>query len=169
MKNLITLSIIVLTLISCSKEIYLTDNNAVIYDEFWNYLDQNYIYFDEKDIDWDAVYTKYAQDLDKNSSDEDLKLAIESSLLELKDGHNWLSTPDGVAKVYDITEGFDIHFDKDLIYEKYLGNKVTQEATFSHGLINDTVFYVHVPQMQNIKTLKNILSCQVTLRGSSLI
>ncbi|MDR0811555.1 MAG: hypothetical protein LBN23_04720 [Paludibacter sp.] len=44
---------------SCRNDIVMDDAPEDVFDAFWTVLDENYLFFEEKNIDWDAVYREY--------------------------------------------------------------------------------------------------------------
>lgn len=162
MKNILFIALCLSLLSSCSKDNYILDDPLFVYDEFWNYTNDNYIYFDEKNVNWQDVYDKHGISINENSTENDLYIAIQNSLLELEDAHNWLSTPDGVAEVYDITTGFEVHYDPQLVEDKYINGDFLEERIFSYATIEDSILYVRVPDMGFMLTLRRLLREQLT-------
>ena len=61
--------------------------HAEIFDELWNAVNQKYVCFSNRNVDWDAVYTKYREYVEYYPEEEDLFMILGSMLDELKDGH----------------------------------------------------------------------------------
>ncbi|MEL6720649.1 MAG: S41 family peptidase, partial [Bacteroidota bacterium] len=58
-----------------------------IFDEAWEFADQEYSFFDYKQIDWDAKRTEYSQQIRPDMNREELFDVIADMLFELRDGH----------------------------------------------------------------------------------
>ncbi len=169
MKYLLAILTLGILFTSCSSTITSEINAIESYDEFWNHVDRNYVYFEEKGVDWDEVKSLYASELDEHSTEQDLKEAMGSSLLALKDNHNTLKTHTGYTEFYNFREGYDIHFSLDLVERKYLDSPLTKEDFFSYALIDDTTLYLHISKMSHIYNLKNLLRRLVTEDITTLI
>ena len=171
MKNLILLSIISILLSSCSKEITISSEHhpTALYDEFWNHVNDNYIYFDEKEVDWNEVYKSYSPTINANTSEEELLQAMENSLLELRDGHNLLRTPFRQSKVYNFRAGYEIHFSPELVENKYINGKLSTEKSFKYGNIDDKTIYIQVPKMEYIYSLRKLIRRLVNDETKNLI
>jgi len=62
------------------------------FDFFWDEMDRKYVYFDEKGVDWSAVYATYKPQI-KTGSDEEYIQVFGEIVDLLKDGHVWVETP----------------------------------------------------------------------------
>ena len=140
-----------------------------MYDEFWNHVNENYIYFNKKNVDWNEVYTIYGSNLTTNTSEEELLQAMENSLLELRDGHNVIRTPFRESKVYDFKEGYEIHFSPELVENKYIQGGLTTKHFFSYGNIDNETIYIRISKMQNIYDLQKLIRQLVTDQTKNLI
>lgn len=171
MKKLILLSIVALFLSSCSKEILIptTNNPQELYDEFWHHVNDNYIYFDEKKVDWNDVYKTYAKEINTQTSEEELLQAMENSLLALRDGHNLIRTPFRQSKIYNYKEGYNIHFSSKLVEEKYIDGDLKQYQSFLYGKIDDETIYIQIPKMEYIYSLQKLVREQVKEETKNLI
>ena len=173
MKNSVIIIIAISSILSsCSHGIYesVTEHdNKAVYDEFWHHVHENYIYFREKSVDWSEVYEQYGSHLSSDSADRELFEAIESSLLELKDSHNRLTTSIGNGKVYNYKKGFDIHFSLEVVDQNYIDGALSQANIFSYGTIDASTLYVHVPTMTAIPSLRALLRRETTDQTKSII
>lgn len=57
------------------------------FDKLWNVFNDRYANFALKNIEWDAIYTKYRPLINKHTSNDSLFKVCSQMLLELKDGH----------------------------------------------------------------------------------
>jgi len=171
MKNYIVFIILASTLTSCSKESFpASTSQTKLYDEFWNHVNDNYIYFEEKNVDWQSIYQTYKPDLNDNSSDEELLQAMENSLLELRDGHNLLRTPIRNSLVYDFKEGYDTSYSPELVEQKYITSPVLQTKSFRHGnMDNGKTIYIQIPKMEFITSLQELIRSLIQEETETLI
>ena len=172
MKNIFISIIALLSLSSCSQAIYESGTNSdskALYDEFWNHVHKNYIYFNEKNVDWDEVYAKYGSTITDMTTEGELFEAMEASLLELKDSHINLGSTFGIAKRYDFRDGYEIHFSLENIENKYTTSGLKKSSIFSYGHINETTPYIYVPKMAHVQHLRALMRELTTDKTASII
>ncbi|MDO4789611.1 MAG: S41 family peptidase [Porphyromonas sp.] len=85
----IAIAILLIFLPSCRKiEVEGTTDQQKNFEALWNILNDNYCYFEEKNIDWDAVKVKYQSRLDeKKLNTLEFFDLLSDMIRELKDGH----------------------------------------------------------------------------------
>lgn len=64
-----------------------------IFDNVWNTFNEEYAPFEERDVDWDAEYSRFRAGLNENSTEEELYNALTGLLATLDDGHVTLTVP----------------------------------------------------------------------------
>lgn len=85
---------LILPLQGCYKDI-LTDGDSVdTFEVFWHTLNDRYVYFEEKNINWDSVYYAYRPLINNTTSEKDLKLTFKKILTQIHDGHIAVQTCD---------------------------------------------------------------------------
>jgi hypothetical protein len=57
------------------------------FEACWKLLDENYCFFDYKNVDWDAVHDKYRALIADSMTEHELFQVLESMTYELQDGH----------------------------------------------------------------------------------
>jgi hypothetical protein len=85
------------------------------FDACWRLLDENYCFFDYKNIDWNAIYDKYSPQIDESIDERELFQLLSNMTEELQDGH-----------VNIISKYF---------YSSYEGWFISYPANFSWGII----------------------------------
>lgn len=171
MKNLILFSIISILSFSCSKETAIPSNQNPIdlYNEFWHHVNDNYIYFDEKEVDWNEVYNTYSSTLNINTSGEELLEVMENSLLVLRDGHNLIRTPFRQSKIYNFKEGYEIHFSPELVESNYVDGELSLSNSFKYGNIDDETIYIQIPKMEYFYSLRKLIRQLINDKTKNLI
>ena len=146
MKNLILIMTAVLTLSSCEKVLFKPDLGSkdplTNFDYLWNEVDKKYSYFELKNIDWDAIKTKYRSKLSSNSSEEELFSVLADMLKELKDDHTNLISPFNISR-YDIRlqNPDNIYFRT--IQKHYIPDLWFSESGLAHGFLdNNKIGYI---------------------------
>jgi hypothetical protein len=81
----------------CSNDKQVFDNNPVVnFEEFWNTFNNNYAFFEERDIDWDKIYQQYHPRVDSIQSDRELYKLLDEISQKFQDGHIKLDVPDSL-------------------------------------------------------------------------
>lgn len=63
------------------------------FERLWKTLDRHYVYFEQKGVDWDAVYAQYRPIVAEAGDDSAYFRSIYAMLAELRDGHTGLQEP----------------------------------------------------------------------------
>jgi hypothetical protein len=63
------------------------DSPENIFEVFWRFMDENYVYFEEKGIDWDSVYNVYSAQAKRAQGNDDLKKIFRKIIPLFRDGH----------------------------------------------------------------------------------
>lgn len=156
--NLIYIFTILVFASSCEKEFDFNANNKeVIFNTLWTHIDQNYSFFELKNIDWDAIRLDYKDRLATVNSEAALYNFCRDLLFELEDGHGRISNGN-VFSAFDYTQGYDVFFDLDLIQENYLQNEfITIDGKITYGILNDTIGYVYYRNLRGDHFFNQIL------------
>ncbi|MEL7221527.1 MAG: S41 family peptidase, partial [Bacteroidota bacterium] len=140
---------------ACSQEIPF--NAALVFDEFWTFTDENYIFFKEKNINWDSVYTLYRQQISGATTEDELFSIMGEAILALKDNHSGIYRPDEYGPFFDYQAGYEIYFDPELVKEQYVQDSLGQSGQLYWGLINPKVGYIYWPKFQSYAGFGDIL------------
>src|SRR5678815_4577801 len=88
--------ILALSLSSCEKVFFnfLPENTPTeVFNEMWKTFDEMYGPFEERNIDWDAIYSQYAPQVNDDLSDDQLFDVLGSMIALLNDGHVSMTAP----------------------------------------------------------------------------
>jgi len=168
MKVLIIISFLVLSIFSSFTQ-STTWNARELFDEFWTFVDKNYIYFDAKKVDWDAVYQKYNSNINAQTTEDDLFAIMDAAVVELKDAHSLLVKPKKVGTQYDFRSGYDIHFDPNLIKNKYIKDSLGQEGNLFWAMLDDNIGYIFLPKFNDFEAFEKILRWMKIAKVKKLI
>jgi len=120
------------------------------FDSLWRIMDEGYVYFEFKGIDWDSVRTVYEPQVNKNTTDEELFDICDSMLKTLQDGHITLRKSILEIRSYDVMEGFEPNFNKEFIIENYLvPNNMDTTTWIRHCFLNEQVGYLYYSTFTN--------------------
>lgn len=70
-----------------------TNSPVGIFEDLWTSFEENYAPFEERNIDWQALYTVYRPMVYEEMSDDSLYAVITEMLKQLDDGHVTLTAP----------------------------------------------------------------------------
>jgi C-terminal processing protease CtpA/Prc len=169
MRSFISISLLILSFSFPSFAQSTTYDPKVLFDEFWSFVDKNYIYFDAKKIDWDAVYQKYSPQINEQTTEDELFAIMDSVVLELKDAHSLIVKPKKVGTQYDFKSGYSIHFDPNLIKSKYVKDSLGQEGNLYWALLHDNVGYIYLPKFNDFLAFDKVLRNMKQLNVKKLI
>lgn len=165
MKKIILLSIVISALTSCEKVFFKPEPENTpteVFNEFWQTFNELYGPFDERGIDWDAIYAQYAPQVNDNMSDDELFNVLAGMITPLNDGHVSLTAPNkknySSNKVFRDSIGFNL-FDLDVIEQNYLGGSFTGNDTvgYVYGLINNNILYIFLPFISDNMPIMDIM------------
>jgi hypothetical protein len=75
-------------LISCTNDIIEKDTTHLnIFQSFWQIMDERYVFFEEKRLNWDSIYTVWHPKFEKIHSDIEAVAAFDTILNCIGDGH----------------------------------------------------------------------------------
>ena len=143
MRQIIFLSLLLPIIISC-HEIDDYDNNPKgNFDALWNIIDQHYCFFDEKDVDWNDVYSRYAPRVNNSMSREDLFNLCSDMLNELRDGHTNLTAPFSTSYYRNWWSDYPQNYDERVIQEYYFNYNYRSIGHVDYALLTDNIGYIH--------------------------
>ena len=122
-----------LTMFFCSLFLFgceATTSTPEMFEQAWSDFDQNYSYFNYKNIDWNAVKTQYTPDFQENLSSNDFANQLGEMLQVLHDWHVYVTAPDG--EVYGFNEDFTTN---------YPGTPRNRYATRGYQTLGDNVIW----------------------------
>jgi len=169
MKTVLYLFSIFLLTSSCSSEFASPSSNEIdVIKTLWEYIDENYVYFDYKSIDWDPVEQKFLTKINAETSKDSLFTLCTEMIDVMEDGHNFLNTGDSIYS-YDYTAGFEVNFSGALIKSKYLKSDFEIAGPFTYGLINDSIGYVYVEKFNRAALFNNVMQFFTTQEVDKII
>jgi Periplasmic protease len=112
------------------------------FEELWKIIDEQYCFLDYKEIDWDAIHTKYQKRISADMTNEGLFEVLGDMLTELKDGHVNLYSANNVARYWKWYEDYPMNFN-DSIQRNYLGNDYRIAAGIKYKILKDNIGYIY--------------------------
>ncbi len=128
MSRFITLALVSLVLILAScEEIFLEADPGMspeeVFDEAWNFADQEYSFFELKGIDWDEVYTDFRPRVRADMSERELFDLIAEMLFLLRDGHVNLRSAFDRSRNWEWYLNSPENFDGNLLERNYFNRQ----------------------------------------------
>ncbi len=133
---------------SCLDDDSLEEDNTYMgnFKACWTAMNEHYCFFEEKGVDWDAVYEAYYpyfRDSVQSAVDEFELMA--SMLATVRDGHVNLYSAFNTARYWKWYEDYPDNFDENLLYKYYLGSNYWLSSGIYYGMFADTVAYMWYP------------------------
>jgi Peptidase family S41/Tricorn protease C1 domain len=149
---IIFLIALIVLLSSCEKLFFEPDlpvDPRTTFQYLWDKIDQQYAYFDVKDVDWDDIYLEYGPKMRADLSDDSLFFYLGSMMNELKDGHVNLISDFNISR-YDFSRLGPDNIDFQFIEDNYLGPDYYITGAFIHDfIVDDSVAYVRYSSFMN--------------------
>lgn len=106
------------------------------YNYLCKQLEDHYVYFDYKGLDFQNIKTTYASQINNSMSDEDYFEVLQNFIRELKDGHANIYTPFTSSTVGDsFIEGYADNYDVDVINNNYLNTEAIYGINLKNSII----------------------------------
>lgn len=118
------------------------------FDMLWKIIDENYCFFEYKDVDWNSVGNKYRRQAAEAKSAKHLFRIMSAMLDELKDGHVNLSAPFETSYYRAWWSDYPQNFNARIVEENYLHFHYAQLGAFYYYLFNYNIAYLRVPTFE---------------------
>lgn len=136
-----------LTLGACEK-IWLEDNPVnspiEIYESLWTELNDNYVFFHSKNVNWVEVHDKYISKLQPEINDEELFEVLSQLLAELKDGHVSLFSGFNTWLYTSFYNDHPSNFNQNFVEQQYLKHS-NRIGPFLYSKIEEDIGYIFYP------------------------
>lgn len=153
--------------LGCGDNMSFDNSPRSNFDALWKILDENYCFFEYKNINWDAVYTKYSARVKNDMGNYALFNLMGEMLSELKDGHVNLIASHDISRYWNWTEDFPPNFDPN-IQKKYLDNDFSIAGGMYYKILEDNVGYIYYGSFSNDigdANMSQILSLMSVCKG----
>ena len=143
-------------LLSCGKTLVGSDPANTPQNNFqilWDDFDRYYVFFQYKNVDWQALYDIYAPQVTDQVDDRALFDILFAMLAHLNDGHIDLIAPfkSVNARYTDERPQPKSTLNLDLVKSKYLNSEFQTAGNgfFTAGQISDTIGYLHIASFRS--------------------
>ncbi len=112
------------------------------FEALWSIMDQNYCFFDYKDVDWNEVHDRYRRLVSNKMTNRELFDLCGEMLKELKDGHTNLIASHDVSR-YWIWEHYPVNYDERIIDQHYLNFDYKTACGIKYQILPDNFGYMY--------------------------
>lgn len=145
--------------LSCAKALIEPNKDATpsnTFDQLWNDINDKYVFFNLKNVDWDSVRQVHENRLSDGMSDKALFDVLSEVVLSLKDGHTSLYSPLDTTRFYFYENAAD-NFNEDFVLNTYLQpNGYRTSSSIRHCLLNGNIAYWYYPSFEKELTEEKI-------------
>lgn len=146
--RIIIILVLICSLTSCFEEENFKNTNKGNFEALWTIMDQNYCFFEYKDVDWNEVHDRYAVRITENMSNDALFEVLGEMLAEVKDGHVNLSASHNLARYWKWFEDYPDNFDEK-IQRNYIGTDYMIAGGLKYKVLEDNVGYIYYGSFSN--------------------
>ena len=130
---------------SC-HDVVVRDTPQNVFEVFWTTLDEHYVYFEEKGVDWDSMYVAYAPRVKQVRTDAELLSLLHEMIVPLQDGHVAIVTSNTVV------------YSKMVYYGKYYSLNV---ESLEYEIMNAEKYYPELDDGYDYTQLLMKWDCQL--------
>lgn len=127
---------------SCFHEDNYGNSKRDNFELLWKILDEEYCFFEYKDVDWNEIRERYSKRIDENMTNEALFTVLGEMLAELKDGHVNLYSTYNVARYWKWFEDYPDNFDEK-IQRNYIGYDYMIASGLKYTIFEDNIGYIY--------------------------
>lgn len=144
MKKIILL-ILCTILYSCSRNDEYNNSPAGNFNALWKIIDENYCFFDYKEIDWDQIYDEYKIQIDEDMDENSLFIILSAMVNELKDGHVNLFSGNQISAYDEWQRGDPFNFNFFTVKSYYLDNNYSffDNAVYYKAIEKGKIGYIY--------------------------
>ncbi len=119
-----------------------SDDPVKNFEYLWKTLDEKYVFFEYKDINWDSIYHEFRPQVTHAMKQEDFFYLMDDLLFLMKDGHVNLYSQFGSSRSHTWFMESPLNFNRTNIFQTYLGIDASHSGPFVSQVI-DSVAYIY--------------------------
>ena len=128
---------------SCDNNDFNFENNPQgNFDALWTIIDENYCFFEYKDINWDSIKASYRPRVTNKMGSDALFSLMGEMLSELKDGHVNLYASHDITRDWSWKDNYRSNFDGSIV-NKYLTDDYGIASNMKYKILEDNVGYIY--------------------------
>lgn len=129
----------------CIREEEIVNTPQGNFEVLWKIIDEQYCFLEYKQIDWDAIHTRYSKLITNNMTSEGLFEVLGNMLKELQDGHVNLASAHNVSYYDAWYQDYERNFREDIVEDNYLGKASSDYRTaagIKYKILEDNIGYM---------------------------
>ncbi len=139
-KAIISCTACIVLLISCTPLVDDNESDLYAFKAFWNVMDENYVYFELKELDWDEIYDEYLPRFEQSQSHQQTVELFQEIITTINDGHVYLTYRDeGVISYVGDTTYLNLHYELMQLRYGFIEINYVEKVTFAQ-LPNDIAY-----------------------------
>lgn len=119
------------------------------FDCLWQTVNDHYCFFEEKDIDWQAVGAAFRAKVSADTRWDQLYSICASMLYTLEDGHVNLTTPFATSYYRKWWTDYPQDFNLRTLQENYLNFQYLSTSGIMYAMLEDHVAYIYIPSFSS--------------------
>ena len=136
---------ILLFSVSCHDIQDWADDPEGNFDALWTILDEHYCFFEEKGVNWDAVYAKYRPQIVPEMTQRQLFAVCAAMLDELRDGHTNLSSAFNTSYYTKWWSDYPQDYNERLVEQYYFNFRLNHVGAAPYGILPENIGYFRYP------------------------
>jgi tetratricopeptide (TPR) repeat protein len=134
-------------------------NPVDVFEQVWKLLNDNYPYFEQRGIDWNALRKVYATKISPTSTEEELFNTLSNMLEHFNDGH--INLEAGKKRFCSLvkTNSKMEDFSWKLVSDKYLNKnyKASHDSMFFYGWLSDELAYMRIRRFPSKEVIEKYI------------
>ncbi|MCQ2342415.1 MAG: S41 family peptidase [Paludibacteraceae bacterium] len=151
-KTCLYIAVLLLGATACTHRFEGVEDNTPVgnMECLWQTLDEKYCFFEEKDVDWQAVHDRYIDDVRQLKSDDYIALfdTLAEMINTLNDGHVNLYSSFDISTCKSWYAGYATNFNWAAVKNYYLPTFRTAGGAYYNTIADGTVGYMYVADFQ---------------------
>ena len=132
------------------------DDPVTVFDEIWTFADRHYSFFEEKGVDWDAIYEEYHTKVRPDMGQVELFDLCAAMLYELRDGHvNLLSSFDR-SRYWEWFLESPENFYYSIVQRHYMKDRQRYIGPLQFVRLEEDIYYVYYSSFANAISESNL-------------
>ncbi|MDE6073052.1 MAG: S41 family peptidase [Muribaculaceae bacterium] len=137
-----TLLVLLTFTVGCHKIDHFDNDVEGNFDALWKIVDEHYCFFEEKGVDWDAVYREYRPKIKSEMTSRELFDVCADMLAELRDGHTNLSASFDVSYYRKWWSDYPQNYNARIIEQYYFNFNYHRAGGLTYGILPQNVGYI---------------------------
>lgn len=127
----------------CVEEEQIENTPMGNFEALWKILDEQYCFFEYKQIDWDEIYSTYKPQINSQMDEDELFSVLSNMLTELRDGHVNLNSDSHFFSYQGWAAGSPHNFNEEILH-KYLKGNYSTIGGLIYKILPNSIGYIYI-------------------------